>query len=56
MIRQSCCTLWIYDLRTNQHFTLKTNPLQEKDLQDFIKCYNAENRHDRLEKERFRAS
>jgi len=24
-------------------------------LQDFIKCYNAKNRHDRLEVERFRA-
>ena len=47
--------LWIYDLRTNQHFTLKTNPLKLEDLQDFIKCYNPENRHDRLETERFRA-
>ena len=47
--------LWIYDLRTNQHFTLKTNPLKLDDLQDFIRCYNAENRHDRLETERFRA-
>ena len=28
--------LWIYDLRTNKHFTLKTNPLQYDDLQDFI--------------------
>ena len=55
MIRQSCCTLWIYDLRTNQHFTIKTNPLKLDDLQEFIKCYNAENRHDRKETERFRA-
>jgi type I restriction enzyme M protein len=47
--------LWIYDLRTNQHFTLKTNPLKLEDLQDFIKCYNPENRHDRKETERFRA-
>lgn len=47
--------LWIYDLRTNQHFTLKTNPLKLDDLQDFIKCYNPDNRHDRLETERFRA-
>jgi type I restriction enzyme R subunit len=23
--------LWVYDLRTNQHFTLKTNPLQRQD-------------------------
>lgn len=47
--------LWIYDLRTNQHFTLKTNPLKEEDLQDFIKCYNPDNQHDRKETERFRA-
>lgn len=31
--------LWIYDLRTNQHFTLKTNPLKEADLVDFKDCY-----------------
>ncbi len=31
--------LWIYDLRTNMHFTLKTNPLQRSDLDDFVKCY-----------------
>ena len=30
-------------------------PLWIYDLQDFIKSYNAENRHDRLETERFRA-
>ena len=47
--------LWIYDLRTNQHFTLKTNPLKLENLQDFIKCYNPDNRHDRKETERFRA-
>ncbi len=47
--------LWIYDLRTNQHFTLKTNSLQYEDLQDFIKCYNPENRHNRKETERFKA-
>ena len=47
--------LWIYDLRTNQHFTLKTNPLKLENLQDFIKCYNPDNRHDRKETDRFRA-
>ena len=35
--------LWIYDLRTNQHFTLKTNPLKESDLEDFVKCYKGKN-------------
>ncbi len=47
--------LWIYDLRTNKHFTLKTNTLRYEDLQDFIKCYNPDNRFARQEAERFRA-
>jgi type I restriction enzyme M protein len=47
--------LWVYDLRTNQHFTLKTNPLTEADLEDFVACYNPPNRHQRRETERFRA-
>jgi type I restriction enzyme M protein len=47
--------LWIYDLRTNMHFTLKENPLKYEDLEDFIKCYNPENRHKRKETERFKA-
>jgi type I restriction enzyme M protein len=45
--------LWIYDLRTNMHFTLKEDPLRFEHLQDFIKCYNPENRHSRKETERF---
>jgi type I restriction enzyme M protein len=47
--------LWIYDLRTNIHFTLKTNTLKYEDLADFIKCYNPENRFNRKETDRFRA-
>ena len=47
--------LWIYDLRTNKRFTLKTNPLQDTDLQDFITAYNPDNREARVETERFRA-
>jgi type I restriction enzyme M protein len=39
--------LWIYDLRTNQHFTLKTNPLKRDDLDEFVKCHNPANRHER---------
>jgi len=39
--------VWIYDLRTNKHFTLKENRLKESDLDDFVKCYNPQNRHDR---------
>lgn len=39
--------VWIYDLRTNIHFTLKENKLKEDDLEDFIKCFNPENRFER---------
>ena len=46
--------LWIYDLRTNQRFTLKTNPLGHSHLEDFVACYNAEDRGRREETERFR--
>ena len=45
--------LWIYDLRTNRRFTLKTNPLTRADLDDFVACYNPENRLKREETERF---
>jgi type I restriction enzyme M protein len=47
--------LWTYDFRTNEHFTLKTNPLRREDLDDFVKCYNAGNRHKRKPTERFRS-
>ena len=45
--------LWIYDLRTNKHFTLKTSPLTRVDLDEFVACFNAGNRLDREETERF---
>jgi type I restriction enzyme M protein len=47
--------LWIYDLRTNKHFTLKENPLKYGELEDFIKSYNPDNRLDRKETERFKS-
>jgi type I restriction enzyme M protein len=31
--------LWVYDLRTNKHFTLKTNPLQRSDFDEFVSLY-----------------
>jgi len=46
--------LWIYDFRTNQHFTLKTNRMKRRDLDDFVACYNPANRHKRKQTERFR--
>lgn len=42
-------TVWIYDLRTNVHFTLKQNPMTDRDLEDFISCYNPQNRYERTE-------
>ncbi len=47
--------LWIYDLRTNLHFTLKENPLKRADLDDLVACYNPKNRTERTETERFKA-
>jgi type I restriction enzyme M protein len=44
--------LWIYDLRTNMHFTLKTSPLKRKDLDGFVASYRPENRHEREESDR----
>ena len=41
--------LWVYDLRTNMHFTLKTNSLRRSDLDEFVACYHPENRHERKE-------
>ena len=46
--------VWIYDLRTNKHFTLKTKQLRREDLQEFVEAYNPTNRHKRKESERFR--
>ena len=47
--------LWIYDLRTNLHFTLKENTLKRSDLDDFVACHNPKNRHSRKESERFKS-
>lgn len=41
--------VWVYDLRTNMHFTLKQHPMTFVDLQDFVQCYNPDNRHERHE-------
>ena len=41
--------VWVYDFPTNVHFTLKQHPMVDADLEDFIRCFNPENRHQRLE-------
>jgi type I restriction enzyme M protein len=48
--------LWIYDLRTNQHFTLKQNPLRRHHLDEFVACYLPDKpRSERTETERFKS-
>ena len=46
-------TLWIYDFRTNQRFTLKQNPLTREHLDDFVACFRAGERQKRESSERF---
>lgn len=41
--------LWVYDLRTNMNFTLKTRQMSAADLDDFAQCYKS-----RKETERFK--
>ena len=41
--------VWVYDFRTNIHFTLKQHPMVDADLDEFVACYHPENRHDRKE-------
>ncbi len=52
--RPNTKALWIYDLRTNLHFTLKKNPLAPADLLDFVQAYRVGRRDERQETERFR--
>jgi len=39
--------LWVYDLRTNAHFTLKQNPLRRHHLDEFVGAYNPADHHHR---------
>lgn len=48
--------LWVYDLRTNQHFTLKQNPLRRSHLDDFVESYlSGKPRDERVESTRWHA-
>lgn len=47
--------LWVYDFRTNKHFTQKTKPMRRGDLEDFVSAFSAGDRQKRIESERFRA-
>jgi type I restriction enzyme M protein len=48
-------TLWVYDFRGDQHFTLKQNRMQRQHLDDFVACYRpGEPRENREPTGRFR--
>jgi type I restriction enzyme M protein len=48
--------LWVYDFRTNQHFTMKQKPLRRSHLDEFVECYKpGRPRGERVESERFKA-
>ena len=39
--------LWVYDLRTNMHFTLKQKPITRGDFNEFVECYKPGQEHKR---------
>ena len=39
--------LWVYDLRTNKHFTLKQKPIHRADFDEFVTCYKPGRIHER---------
>lgn len=47
--------LWVYDFRTNKHFTMKQSPLRREHLDDFVGAYMPGNFGKRKESERFKA-
>jgi type I restriction enzyme M protein len=46
--------LWVYDLRTNQRFTLKTRTLKRADLEPFVAAYCPGDLNRRVESEQFK--
>jgi type I restriction enzyme M protein len=41
--------LWVYDLRTNKHFTQKQSPITRGDFDEFVECYQPGATHKRKE-------
>lgn len=39
--------VWVYDLRTNKHFTQKQSPITRADFNDFVACYQPDAIHKR---------
>lgn len=46
--------VWVYDLRSNQKFSLRQNPIGPEDLTDFIHCYRTDDPTRRKETAHFR--
>lgn len=46
--------VWVYDFRTNVHFTLKQHQMTRADLDEFVGAYCPKNRSKRKESERFK--
>ena len=51
---QATGALWVYDLRSNQKFSLRQNPIAAEDLTDFVVCYCADDTRGRKETAVFR--
>lgn len=47
--------LWVYDFRTNKHFTLKTRPMRRSHLEEFVSAFAPGNRDNRTETETFKS-
>lgn len=47
--------IWVYDFRTNKHFTPKTHPMRRGDLEEFVKAFNPADQTQRVEAERFKS-
>ena len=46
--------LWIYDLRNTRRFSLRQKPIRTEDLDDFVRCYKADDPGQRRETALFR--
>jgi len=44
---------WVYDLRSNQKFSLRQNPIEIEDMTDFVHNFCASNRAERKETDKF---
>lgn len=46
--------VWVYDLRSNQNFSIRQKPIRPDDLTDFIKCYCSDAPTQRKQSSHFR--